>query len=409
MSYAAAGYYAYSRREYANGVIANAIGKARMDFIDLRTPHRLIEDQIRHRMEQVYAHGQFILGPEVEELEQQLARLAGVAHCIGVSSGTDALTLSLMALGVGPGDEIITSPFSFFGTVEPILLLGARPVFVDIDERTYNLDPALLEDAITPRTRAVVAVSLYGQCADLDAINETAARHGLHVIEDAAQSFGAICGKRNSCGLTTIGCTSFFPTKPLGAYGDGGACFTNDDRLAAVLRQLRTHGQTQRYRHERIGMNGRLDTLQAAVLLAKLPLFRDEVASRQAAARVYDELFEEAASNRGLAPRVDSHGHFVQVPYVAPGNRSVFGQYTVRVPDRDRVAECVRQAGIPVAVHYPLPLYRQPAVSALAEYNALPNTESAANQVLSLPMHPYLAVADQQRVVKAVTDAVCSG
>lgn len=361
-----------------------------MQFIDLKAQQRRIKDQIDRRIADVLKHGQYIMGPEVPELETRLAEYVGSRHCIGLSSGTDALLVALMALGIGPGDEVITTPFTFISSGETIALLGATPIFVDIDPRTYNLDPELITDAITPRTRAIMPVSLYGQCADLTRINRIAREHGLPVIEDAAQSFGATFRGGRSCGLTTIGCTSFFPSKPLGAYGDGGACFTNDDQLALRMQQLRVHGQDRRYNHPLIGVNSRLDTLQAAVLLAKFDIFPDEVVERQLVAARYNEL---------LAAHVT-------VPCLAEDATSVYAQYTIRVDDRSTLLERLKAAGIPTAVHYPVPLHLQPAFAYLGyRAGSLPHAEQAANQVISLPMHPYLAEAEQQKVADAVRRA----
>jgi len=358
-----------------------------MQFIDLRTQYRQLEGRINARIRQVLDHGRYILGPEVGELEERLAEYVGVKHCIGLSSGTDALLVSMMALDIGPGDEVITTPFSFIATGEMIALIGARPVFVDIDPRTYNLDPDRIEAAITPRTRAILPVGLYGQCAEMDAIDAVARRHDLPVIEDAAQSFGAVHRGRRSCALSTIGCTSFFPSKPLGCYGDGGACFTDDEALAARIRQLSVHGQDRRYHHPRIGINGRLDTLQAAVLLAKLDTFPHEVAARE---RIGGRYTEHLADQ-------------VHVPYIEPHNRSVYAQYTIQVPTRDAFAERLKEAGIPTAVHYPLPLTSQPA---LADPTAeAPNATAAAGRVLSLPMSPWLTRDDQDAVIAAVRAA----
>jgi len=355
-----------------------------MKFIDLARQQQRIRAEIDRRIGAVLAHGRYVMGPEVAELEQQLAARVGVEHCIGVASGTDALLIALMALGVGPGDEVVTTAFSFIATGETIALLGATPVFADIDAVTWNLDPAGIEDCITPRTRAIVPVSLYGQCAEFDAINAIAARRGLAVIEDAAQSFGATYRGQPSCGLSTIGCTSFFPTKPLGAYGDGGACFTGDERLAKTMREIRTHGQDRRYHHARIGINGRLDTLQAAILLAKLEIFSDEVEQRERIGRRYTALL----------------GNVVQTPVVEERNTCVYAQYTVEVDQRERIRQGLRAAGIPTAVHYPLPLYAQPALSSFdTRQVTLPNTERSAERVMSLPMHPYLEEDVQDRIV----------
>ncbi len=360
-----------------------------MEFIDLRTQQAHIRDSIDKRISKVLEHGRYIMGPEVHELEERLAEYVGVRYAIGVASGTDALLIALMALGVGSGDEVITTPFSFIATAETIALLGARPVFVDIDPKTYNIDPALIEEAITDRTKAIMPVSLYGQCADFDAINAIAAKHGLPVIEDGCQSFGATYKGRRSCGLSTIGCTSFFPSKPLGCYGDGGMCFTNDDGLAKAMREIRVHGQDRRYHHPRLGVNGRLDTLQAAILLVKLELFDEEVEARARIGARYTELL----SDKVITPFVESH------------NTSVYAQYTIEVDERDRVQKALKEAGIPTAVHYPVPLNRQPA---LARDVSLPNSERAAGRVMSLPMHPYLDAKDQTRVADALDSAVSS-
>jgi UDP-2-acetamido-2-deoxy-ribo-hexuluronate aminotransferase len=369
-----------------------------MDFIDLKTQQRRLKASLDARMAKVLAHGQYILGPEVAELESALARYAGTRHCIAASSGTDTLLIALMALGIGRGDEVITVPFTFIATGEMIVLAGATPVFVDIDARTWNLDPKLLEAAITPRTRAIMPVSLYGQCADYAAINAVAARHGLPVIDDAAQSFGATQGGRRSCSLSSIGSTSFFPSKPLGAYGDGGALFTDDDALAKLMREIRVHGQDRRYHHPHLGLNGRLDTLQAAILLAKLEVFDEEVAARSRIGARYAALIDEAFSG---------HRNRVTTPWLAPGNTSVYAQYTVEVDDRDGVESRLKAQGIPTAVHYPMPLHLQPVFAGLGlGAGAFPVSERAARRVLSLPMHPYLDEAGQRQVVDALRSAV---
>lgn len=359
-----------------------------MEFIDLKSQQARIKDKIDAGIARVMAHGQYILGPEVTELEEKLAAYTGAKYCISVANGTDALQIALMALGVGPGDEVITPGFTYIASAEAAAVLGARPVYVDIDPRTYNMDPALLESAITPRTKAIIPVSLYGQCADYDAINAIAARHGVIVIEDAAQSFGASYKGRRSCNLTTIATTSFFPSKPLGCYGDGGAIFTSDDEMARVMRQIARHGQDRRYHHVRIGVNSRLDTLQAAILLPKLELLDEELIARQRVADSYSVRLREI----GLLP-----------PEILAHNRSAWAQYTVRVTDRERVQRVLTGEGVPSAVHYPLPLNLQPAVSADGE---LANGELASSEVLSLPMGPYLDDASLNLVVKALRLAV---
>jgi len=359
-----------------------------MQFIDLKAQQALIRADLDRRIAAVLDHGQYILGPEIGEMERALADYAGVGHCVSVSSGTDALSIAFMALGIGPGDEVITTPFSFIATAETIALLGAHPVFADVDPRTYNIDPALIEAAITPRTKAIVPVGLYGQCVDMDAINEIAARHGLPVIEDAAQSFGATYRGRRSCGLSTIGCTSFFPAKPLGCYGDGGACFTDDADLAKRMAEIRNHGQDRRYHHPILGLNGRMDTLQAAVILAKLPIFDDEVAARARIGARYSELL--AGAN-------------CVTPFIAPGNTSVYAQYTIQVSDRDAVAQALQARGVPTAVHYPVTLDRQPALAACkAGDGATPVAHGLSERVLSLPMHPYLDEATLATIADAV-------
>ena len=357
-----------------------------IEFNDLKTQQARIKDQIDAGIARVLAHGQYILGPEVAELEEKLAHYTGAKHCIAVANGTDALQIAQMALGIGPGDEVITPGFTYIATAETVALLGAKPVYVDVCPRTYNLDPALLEAAITPATRAIIPVSLYGQCADYDAINAIAAKHGITVIEDAAQSFGATYKGRKSCNLTTIACTSFFPSKPLGCYGDGGAIFTSDDELAKVMRQIARHGQDRRYHHVRVGVNSRLDTLQAAILLPKLALLDEEMAARQQVAQRYTQLLNQAG--------VDS------TPYIEPHNQSAWAQYTVQVPAREQVQEILKAAGVPTAVHYPIPLNKQPAVADAAAQ--LPVGDAVAQRVLSLPMHPYLSAADQQRIAVAL-------
>lgn len=371
-----------------------------MQFIDLKTQYRRIEDQIQARIQGVLEHGQFIMGPEVQELESRLAAFVGVDHCVGLASGTDALLAAMMALEIGRGDEVITTPFTFIATGEMIALLGARPIFVDIDPVTYNLDPQRIEDAITGRTRAIMPVSLYGQCADMDAIAEVARRHRIPVIEDAAQSFGASYRGRRSCGLSLIGCTSFFPAKPLGAYGDAGACFTDDAELAKRLREIRNHGQDRRYHHPRLGLNGRLDTMQAAILLAKLDIFPDEVAARSRLGQRYSELL----AARGAGSTADG-GDGVLTPCVHPDNLSVYAQYTLQVPDREAVAERLQQQGIPTAVHYPIPLNEQPVFALGMEGGGTPLSAAVARRVISLPMHPYLGDEAQARIVDAVAEA----
>jgi len=364
-----------------------------MDFVDLKTQYRTLKGAIDARIQTVLDHGQYVLGPEVAELEQRLGAYVGAKHAVACASGTDALLIALMALDVKPGDEVVTCPFTFAATVEMIVLLGARPVLADVQPDTCNLDPALLERALTPRTRAVMPVALYGQPADMDEINAIAARRGVAVIEDAAQSFGAAYKGRRSCALSTIGCTSFFPSKPLGCYGDGGAVFTDDPALAQAFREIRHHGQSGRYHHTRVGINGRLDTIQCAVLLAKLERFDWEVAERQAIAQRYDAMLA------GLAPAVRT------LP-VRADRTSVYAQYTVRVENRTALEQKLKAAGIPTAVHYPVALHRQPAYERFFPGARFPVAEALAREVLSLPMHPYLDEPTQRRIVAAVRGAI---
>ena len=364
---------------------------SQIPFIDLNRQQQRILPDIERRLAAVLKHGQYILGPEIAELESKLAAYVGVKHCVAVSSGTDALLIALMAIGIKPDDEVITTPFTFIATGEVIALLGAKPVFVDIDPRTYNIDPSLIEAAITPRTRAIMPVSLYGQCAEFDAINEIAARHALTVIEDACQSFGATYKGRKSCALSDIACTSFFPSKPLGGYGDGGACFTNDDAAALKMRQVMNHGQDRRYNHPMIGINGRLDTLQAAILLAKLGIFEEEVALRSEIGNKYSSKF--AAASTGIV-----------TPFIESYNTSVYAQYTIQVENRDAMQQALQAKGVPTAVHYPIPLNLQPAFISLAQLEgSFPVSESVAKKVMSLPMHPYLDENVMQEIVDAVT------
>ena len=354
-------------------------------FVDLAAQQDRLRAEIEAGIARVLAHGKYILGPEVNELEERLAAYSGAAHCISCANGTDALQIALMALGVGPGDEVITPGFSYIATAEATAVLGGKPVYVDIDPISYNVDPASIEQAITPRTKAIIPVSLYGLPADYDAINAIAERHGITVIEDAAQSFGATYKGKKSGNLTTIGCTSFFPSKPLGCYGDGGAIFTSDPDLAKAIRQIARHGQEKRYCHTRIGINSRLDTLQAAILLPKLAILDDEVRARQKLADAYDT----ALTPLGFA-----------TPTIPEERTSAWAQYTIRVQDRDAVQAALKDAGMPTAVHYPLPLNRQPAV---ADMNArLPHSERASVEVMSLPMHPYMGANDLDQIVQSL-------
>lgn len=358
-----------------------------MQFVDLKTQSSRIEKQVLARFKHIMDHSTYILGPEVEELEILLAQFVGVKHALTVSSGTDALLIALLALGIGHGDEVITTPFSFFATAEVIALIGAKPVFVDIDRKTYNMNPNLISKAISPRTKAIMPVSMYGQCAEFDAISAIGLEYGLPVIEDGAQSFGAFYHGRASCGLSKIGCTSFFPSKPLGCYGDGGACFTNDDELASKMREIRVHGQSKRYVHTSLGINGRFDTLQAAVLLEKLSIFPEEIELRQKVAHRYHQTLPD----------------FLERPLILPYNQSIWAQYTIEVEDRESIQAELQTLGIPTAVHYPQGLHEQGVFKKLyPEASSYPCTEEAAKRVLSLPMHPYLSIENQDKIALAL-------
>lgn len=360
-----------------------------MEFIDLKSQQALIREKIDKRIASVLEHGRYVMGPEVTELEERLADYVGVKHCIGASSGTDTLLIALMALGIGRGDEVITVPYTWISTAEMIALLGAKPVFVDIDETTWNMNSSLLEAAITDKTKAIMPVGIYGQTADMTAINEIAARHGnLPVIEDAAQSFGATHHGKKSCSLSTIGSTSFFPSKPLGCYGDGGALFTDDDELATSMRQIRVHGQAKKHYHPVLGLNGRLDTLQAAILLEKIEIFDDEIKRRQEVAAAY-----------GAGMKND----LVSLPQVGEGNTSVYAQYTILSSEREALSAALEGAGVPSVSYYAVPLHLQPVFKSLGHSKGdFPVTEKVANQGLSLPMNPYLSGEEMSQVCESI-------
>jgi UDP-2-acetamido-2-deoxy-ribo-hexuluronate aminotransferase len=362
-------------------------------FADLQAQYAGLKTEIDTAIARVLTHGRFILGPEVEEMERLLSGYAGAAHCISVASGTEALLMSLMAADIGHGDEVIIPAFTFAATAEVVALVGATPVLVDVEPDTCNIDASLIEAALTERTRAIIPVSLYGQPADMAEINAVAERHGLLVIEDAAQSFGADYHNRKSCALSAIGCTSFFPSKPLGCYGDGGAIFTDDGDLAEVLRQIRIHGQDGRYHHVRVGLGGRMDTLQCAVVLAKLGRFEWEVEQRIEIGKRYNRLFDERSIER-VMQRDD--------------RTSVFAQYTIFVDDRPKIQARLAAEGIPTAIHYPAPLSDQPAYRQISVFGDLPNSDRAAQRVLSLPMHAYLDQETQEKVAHAVARALAT-
>ena len=364
-----------------------------VEFVDLKSQYAALRPSMTARMQAVLDHGQFIMGPEVREMEERLATLTGAPHCVSVSSGTEALLISLMALGIGPGDEVITTPFSFIATAEVIVLLGAKPVFVDIEADTCNIDASLIEQRITPATKAIMPVALYGQPADMDEINAVAERHGIPVIEDAAQSFGARYKGRWSCNLSTIGCTSFFPSKPLGCYGDGGAIFTADAALAQAMREVRVHGQSKRYVHTRVGVGGRMDTLQCAVILAKLERFDWEVERRLEIGARYDTLLADLPAGATLLEnRAD--------------RTNVHAQYTVSVPARGALQAALKEAGIPTAVHYPVPMHLQPAYASYCCPECCPVSNRMAERVMSLPMSADLDHDTQDRIVATLRTAL---
>jgi len=360
-----------------------------MQFIDLAAQQLRIRDKIETRIRQVLDHGQYIMGPEVGQLEEKLAAFVGVNHCISCSSGTDALLIALMALDIGPGDEVITVPYTWISTAEVIALLNAKPVFVDIQPDTFNMDPDKIEVGITPRTKAIMPVSIYGQCADMTRINEIAAKHNIPIIEDGAQSFGATHYGQKSCGLSTIGCTSFFPSKPLGCYGDGGAVFTDDDGMAEKMRQIRNHGQKVKHQHPVVGINGRLDTMQAAILLEKLAIFPEECRLR----------WEMGQRYNGFLSGVTG----IQAPAISEGNDSVYAQYTILTEHRDKVSDALKDESIPSVAYYAVPVHLQGAFSNLGHKPGdFPVTERVASHCLSLPMYPYISMEDQKHIASTL-------
>ena len=357
-----------------------------MKYFDLSAQRKTIENEINHRLSKVLEHGQFILGPEVHELEEKLIEYTGAKYCVTCANGTDALQIALMAIGVGPGDEVITPAFSYIATAEAAVLLGAKPIYVDVDPISFNIDPQLIEEKITKKTKAIIPVSLYGQPADFQQINDIAQKHNVIVIEDGAQSFGAKQLNQKSCNLSDIGCTSFFPTKPLGCYGDGGAIFTSDEGLAKVIRQIARHGQEKRYYHSRVGINSRLDTLQAAILLPKLEILDSEIATRDALAQKYTNSLNSTEN--------------LICPLIYHDNHSAWAQYTLRVNERDIFRKKLEAANVPTAIHYPMPLNKQPAVQDL---NAiLKNGDKLSSEVVSLPMHAYMSDETFEQIIEAI-------
>ena len=357
-------------------------------FFDLASQQARIKEKIDRNVQKVLSHGKYILGPEVYELEEKLAEYTGSKYCITCANGTDALQIALMSLGIGADDEVILPGFSYIATAEAIALLGASPIYVDVDPISCNLDPALIEREISPKTKAIMCVSLYGQPADYKEINAIADKYSLPVIEDAAQSFGASYFGNKSCNLTTIGCTSFFPTKPLGCYGDGGAIFTSDENLALIIRQIARHGQDRRYHHIRVGVNSRLDTLQAAILLPKLDILDHEINTRNELAERYNAALSE--------------NHALAVPRISENRSSAWAQYTLKCENRDKIKAHLEYGGVPSAIHYPLPLNQQPAVR---NYIVdLPVSKTLSRNVLSIPMHAYMGDKIFQKIISQINE-----
>lgn len=362
-----------------------------MKFVDLHAQYAAYQSNINQAITRVLKHGCFIMGSEVEELEKTLSNYTDVDHCIAVASGTASLEIALRALNIGPGDEVITVPFTWISPAEAIELVGAKPVFVDIEPYSFNMDMNRVEEAITTATKAIIPVSLFGQIPDLETANQLAAKHGLAVIEDGAQSFGASRNSRRSCGIADVGSTSFFPAKPLGCYGDGGALFTNNDALSEKMKILRAHGGERRHHHTMIGMNGRLDTIQAAILLAKFPYFSEEVQRRAEIGNRYNQALMDVCV----------------IPKAKKGNTHVYGQYTVRVPNRESLREVLQVHGIPTAVYYPKCLHEQPVFRKLGyRLGDFPESERASREVISLPMHPFLKEEEQDRVIEVLKSAL---
>jgi len=391
-----------------------------MDFVDLKTQQKRIKDTLEANIQRVLLHGHYIMGPEIKELEKKLAAYVGVKHAVSCASGTDALLMALMALNIGPGDAVFTTSFTFIATAEGISLLGATPVFVDIDSETFNIDTQKLEQAIlavkfddpslhplpSPNSKlktqhskllpkCIIPVDLFGLPADYNEIGSVAKKYGLAVVEDAAQSFGAEYNAIKSCFFGQIACTSFFPAKPLGCYGDGGMCFTNDDTLVSILRSIRVHGQgSNKYENVRIGINGRLDTFQAAILLAKFEIFPEEIELRQEVAANYTSLITNNSK--------------LKTQYIPSTSKSVWAQYSILADNESKRAallDKLQKAGTPTAIYYPKPLHLQTAFAGLGyKPGDFPVSEDYANRIFSIPMHPYLLSQDQRRVVNTLKD-----
>lgn len=363
-------------------------------FIDLKIQYKALKESIDQRIQKVLEHGAFVNGPEISELERALEKFTGAKHALACSNGTDALLVPLMALGIGPGDEVITTAFSFIATAEVIVLAGATPIYVDIDPKTFNLDVALLEKAITPKTKAIMPVSLYGQIADMNEINAIAKKHGLHVIEDAAQSFGATYQGQKSCATSNYAGTSFFPAKPIGCYGDGGAIFTNDSSMATAMKEIREHGSEKRYFHTRIGLNARLDTLQCAILLAKLERYPWEIEQRDRLGKAFNQAFQELSQ------------YGITIPEVKADRKSVWAQYTVRAKNRDNFQKKLTELGVPTSIHYPMIMADQPAYKNLSgDTTKLVEARKAAQEVLSLPLYPDMSNEIFNQIVDKVRTA----
>ncbi len=360
----------------------------KINFIDLKAQYKKYKEEINSSIQAILDQAAFIQGAEVKSIEENLSKYVGVNQTISCGSGTDALLLALMSIDIKPGDEVITTPFTFYATAETIALLKAKPVFIDIDKKTYNIDSSKIEAKITKKTKAIIPVGLFGQPADMDEINQIAKKHNLVVIEDAAQSFGAEYKGKKSCNLSTIACTSFFPAKPLGCYGDGGAVFTSDEDLGAKIRSMMNHGQGERYMHKYIGINGRLDAIQAAVLNVKLKYYDQEIKDRESIGNRYTDLLKSKD---------------VITPFIKDDRTTVYAQYSIRVKNREEKMKQLNEKGIPVAIHYPMPLYKQEAFSYLNESEKnYPISELISKEIMSLPMSPFLTKEDQDYIVENI-------
>jgi UDP-2-acetamido-2-deoxy-ribo-hexuluronate aminotransferase len=363
-----------------------------MQFIDLKAQYQALKTEIDSQIQEVLNNCSFIMGPQVDKCERALEQYTGAKHALTCSSGTDALVIALMGVGIGPGDEVIVPAFSFFATAEAVTLVGAKPVFVDIEDEYYNIDISQVEAAMTPRTKGLIFVSLYGQTPDVDALLQIGKKYNIHIMEDAAQSFGASYKGKKSCNLTPISCTSFFPAKPLGCYGDGGALFVNDEQYLQAMKEVRVHGQKERYVHTRIGINGRMDSIQCAVINAKLPKFEWEVQRRAEIGMTYTKAFLNLSDK-------------IRPPRVAEGCEHVYGQYTLYVENRSAFEKFLKEKGVPTSIHYPAPMHKQAAYAKHYQGLSLPVSERCAEHVISLPMHAYMSQADQTKVIETVMAA----